>query len=369
MMTCNPKADAKATLPNLLDMSLLRTFADSRIEGSVSAVASSGKPWIMGETNSIACEGKAGVTDTFGQALYLSAQALQYASIGAAKIYLHQGATLLTRGGNAQQANQGTKDGTPSFSAYSLLYPVNSTSRGQQRANPGFASQLLLAEAIGTGNKSRILALDPPSGADARYFYAAAVYDESVPGGTGPARLILINTEPYTEQNEAPAGSSGFDASKFSRDNAVTFDFSSLLSAGSKAISSGSGNTNNKIQAKRLTAPYVDTKETHLVTWAGQSYKYAAPEGPVAIEDLSSASGKITLRNSEAVLVFLRGDPFVAEGSDETNSGASTGASHGTQAGNPETKSSAAAPLAYSLATSWLAVITATTAAVVVAVF
>jgi hypothetical protein len=46
------------------------------------------------------------------------------------------------------------------------------------------------------------------------------------------------------------------------------------------------------------------------VTWAGQSFKNAKPHGKEVIETV--AGGVVKLRDSEGLLVFLRGKPYSA---------------------------------------------------------
>lgn len=52
---------------------------------------------------------------------------------------------------------------------------------------------------------------------------------------------------------------------------------------------------------KRMTAPGLDTLDSALVTWAGQSYKSGGPCGALDIERVKG--GKVKVRGSEAVLV------------------------------------------------------------------
>lgn len=52
---------------------------------------------------------------------------------------------------------------------------------------------------------------------------------------------------------------------------------------------------------KRMTAPGLDTLDSALVTWAGQSYKSGDACGALDIE--RAKGGKVKVRGSEAVLV------------------------------------------------------------------
>lgn len=193
----------------------------------------------MGEANSVACEGKPNVTDTFAQALFTTAQEMTYTTMGASRFFLHQGATLSRPGENT--TNKPTPDGTPSFSAYSLLYPVDSESRGKHRVNPGFVSQLFMAEAFGKHGKTRFARLEAPQGIDPARFFGVAVYDEHS-SKKGPSRLLLMNTTPYSVNSTEPAGN-------------WSLDVSGLIHPAQK-----------KVVAKRMTAPYVDELDTAKVS-------------------------------------------------------------------------------------------------------
>ena len=70
--TCDPERAALATIPNILNHTSLVEYAQTEIEPSARAALNSGKPWVVGEFNSIACSGAPGVSNTFGGlSLYL----------------------------------------------------------------------------------------------------------------------------------------------------------------------------------------------------------------------------------------------------------------------------------------------------------
>ncbi|KAI1387456.1 glycoside hydrolase superfamily [Hypoxylon trugodes] len=58
----------------------------------VAAADKAGAPLVMGETNSVSCSGKSGISDTFGAALWGVDYVLMGASIGIKKTYFHLGA-------------------------------------------------------------------------------------------------------------------------------------------------------------------------------------------------------------------------------------------------------------------------------------
>jgi hypothetical protein len=56
-------------------------------------------------------------------------------------------------------------------------------------------------------------------------------------------------------------------------------------------------------KVKRMTAPGLDSKDAGAATWAGQSFMNGTPSGEEVVEGLQE--GKVTVRGSEAVLVFF----------------------------------------------------------------
>lgn len=58
----------------------------------VAAADAAGSPLVLGETNSVSCGGRSGISDTFGAALWGVDYVLMAASIGIEKVYFHLGA-------------------------------------------------------------------------------------------------------------------------------------------------------------------------------------------------------------------------------------------------------------------------------------
>lgn len=64
----------------------------SQYAPQVAAADAAGAPLVMGETNSVSCSGKSGISDTFGAALWGVDYVLQAAALGFRKVYFHLGA-------------------------------------------------------------------------------------------------------------------------------------------------------------------------------------------------------------------------------------------------------------------------------------
>ena len=62
--TCDPARAALATVPNILNHTELTRYAEEEIYPSAKTVLDAGKPWIIGEFESIACSGAPNVSDT-----------------------------------------------------------------------------------------------------------------------------------------------------------------------------------------------------------------------------------------------------------------------------------------------------------------
>lgn len=271
--TCDPTRAALATLPNLLNHTHLAFYADTEILPSALAALESGRQWVVGEFNSVACSGQPNVTDTFAQALWVVDTELIYAVRNASSVHLHQGATLVFQ--SSDQVNQAGEDGKPGFSTYDFVYPQISAKRGVARALPSFVAQLFLAEAFWGGEAGyRVAALPTPDGVDGDGFAGYAFYDAST---GGLAKVALLNMKPlYTEDRRG-----------------LKLNLSSLLDDAA---------TTHRATVKRLTAPKVDEKDSDKVAWAGQSFTNGTAHGRVQVKRLGH-DATIFLRDSEAALI------------------------------------------------------------------
>lgn len=277
--TCDPARSALATTPNLLNHTGNVLYADEEIVPSAQAALNSGKPWIIGEFNSIACSGQPNVSDTFAQALWTVDTELIYAVRNASAVYLHQGATLVFQ--SSQQSNTAGDDGSPGYSTYDFLYPRTSSKRGEQRILPGFSGLLFVVEAFARSG-TRVRALETPEGISEDYFSSYAFYDES----GSISKLALINMRPYFSNS--------------TEDYSVEINVAQPTALGRFWVAP-------RAWVKRLTAPFVDEKDAGNVTWAGQTFEQGVGQGEVVVEEVGP-DGVVKVRGSEAVLVFFDED-------------------------------------------------------------
>ncbi|KAF8680486.1 Glycosyl hydrolase family 79 C-terminal beta domain [Rhizoctonia solani] len=264
--TCDPARNAKATLEALVNHDNITAYLDLW-KPQIAAARGVGKEFVIGEYSSISCSGKQNVSDTFGQAMWLSDTILYAASLNVSRLYMHQGATLVLQ--SSQQAN------SPGFSWYDLWYPVQSERYGAPRASPSYVAYLLIAEAVGKSGRSRLALIRDSSLPSTLAVYA--IWDPSS-RTDGIARIIILNMS-LRRQNVAA-------------DEAltVTVDVSKYLRRGSPAA-----------KVKRMTSPGVESKDSGRVTWAGQSYSAGVPVGTEVVERLNA--GKVNVRGSEGVLI------------------------------------------------------------------
>lgn len=287
--TCDPERNALATTPNILNHTGNVLYADEEIVPSAQAALESGKPWIIGEFNSIACSGQPNVSDTFAQALWTVDTESIYAVRNASNVYLHQGATLVFQ--SDEQSNSAGDDGSPGFSTYSFLYPRSTSKRGEQRVLPGFSGLVFLAEAfakVGT----RVRALEMEGLGD--YFSSYAFYEEGK-----VSKLALVNMRPYFQNS--------------TEDFEVEVNVSQPRALGRFWVSP-------RAWVKRLTAPHVDEKDAGNVTFAGQSFAAGTGSGEVVVEEVG-ADGIVKVRGSEAILVFFDEDEAFGREKSQGNDG------------------------------------------------
>lgn len=278
--TCDPERLVLATTNNILNHTELLRYAIDEIYPSASAALEVGKPWAIGEFNSISCSGRPNVTDTFAQALWVLDADLIYASLNASSVHLHQGATLVFQ--SDQQSNEAGDDGSPGFSTYSFVYPRDSSRRGRARALPSFVAQLFMAEAFSVPD-TRVRTIDAPEGVNSERFSAYAFYvDDRLD------KLALVNMQPYYANS--------------TEDYSVSFRLPDAKGKSGRKGHKGRGH--GAVSLKRMTAPHVDEKETSKSTWAGQSFENGTAVGDVEVEHVGD-DRIVTVRGSEAVLVFF----------------------------------------------------------------
>ncbi|KIY44025.1 glycoside hydrolase family 79 protein [Fistulina hepatica ATCC 64428] len=279
---CDAAEVAVATLPNLVNHTRLAMYLDlwqPRIRTLREVIGP--ETFNIGEFNSVSCAGKDGVSNTFGQALWLLDTAFYAASINVAKVFNHQGGPLTLQ--SSTQLNHG------GLSLYDMWYPVENIN-GPEQVFPSYSAYLMIAETIGFSDDLRIAELYPGRQANGSnitpefgdtsdgqlvvygFWSAAEVHY--------PVKFAVLNLQIYnsTETN-------------ITRPD-VTVDLKAFLHS-SRSI----------LEVRRLTAPGADVKEANVTTWTGQSYPYGLPVGDIQVE--SVIGGNVIVEASSAVLVTV----------------------------------------------------------------
>ncbi|EGN98916.1 glycoside hydrolase family 79 protein [Serpula lacrymans var. lacrymans S7.3] len=280
---CDPTRAAVATLPNLVNHTRLAQYLDLW-QPRIHSVREQLGPdsFLIGEFNSVSCSGRANVSNTFGQAMWLLDTTLYAASINVSRVYVHQGGPLALQ--SSTQLNHG------GLSLYNLWYPVDNQN-GPIQVFPAYSAYLFVSEAIGYSRSLKIANIFPGRQANGSTITTAggdisagqiSVYgfwDElENPNLDYPSKLALLNLEIYNQTETTP------------RPN-VTIDISAFLPF-----------KNQEVTLRRLQAPGADVMTSNLTTWAGQNFASGVASGPLVEEIIST--GKVEVEASSAVLVY-----------------------------------------------------------------
>ncbi|KAH7027895.1 uncharacterized protein B0I36DRAFT_328162 [Microdochium trichocladiopsis] len=195
--TCDPARWHRMRL-DLLSNHTALWLNVSQYAPQVAAADVTGHPFVMGETNSVSCGGRSGISDTFGAALWGVDYVLTAASVGIEKIYFHLG-------GNSEYS---------SFTPLGYPYKNETLEAG---IRPGWYAHYFLAHVVrplvrgggaGAGERFEIAGLPSANSSSLSGF---AVYgtppiaslNSTKPGG---GSTTAPRTRRATEQQQQPAG-------------------------------------------------------------------------------------------------------------------------------------------------------------------
>ncbi|CAO1637467.1 unnamed protein product [Sympodiomycopsis kandeliae] len=88
---CDAVRKARLSLDLLVDHSVIYKNLSQFIPQEKAARTAGGAPLLLGETNSVSCSGKSGISDVFGTSLWMVDYALTAASIGIEQLFFHLG--------------------------------------------------------------------------------------------------------------------------------------------------------------------------------------------------------------------------------------------------------------------------------------
>ncbi|KAI1211299.1 glycoside hydrolase superfamily [Annulohypoxylon truncatum] len=247
------------------------------------AAEAAGAPLVMGETNSVSCGGKSGISDTFGAALWGADYVLTGATIGVRKTYFHLGAQ----------------------SEYSAFTPKayelkNETLGAGIRAN--WYGHYFIAKVVqGGGEELSVAALPGANSSDLSGF---AVYGGGAAGNATKElkKLVFLdmgiwNGTEGLSNNSTLKATDGTFFSQGARPNA-TITVSTPWAAGSK------------VGVTRLTGPGTNAKSgvaVSGVTFDAQTGEKVGQEVEETLQVGQNGVVEVSLRRAEGVLLGIAG--------------------------------------------------------------
>lgn len=142
-------------------------FVDSYRSAS-SEAASYNKPIVLLETNTASCGGFPGLSNAFASTLWATDVAMQFASINFTNMMLHVG-------------------GQHEYYNPFVPPPTNESSYHQWTIGPIFYANLIVAEALGSSDRARVIDLVANGGSE--YTPAYGIYDDH----GNPEKILLLN--------------------------------------------------------------------------------------------------------------------------------------------------------------------------------
>jgi len=247
-------------LQDLMTKSTIRGNVSS-FSPDVVAVKAQGLDYVFGETNSLACHGTPGVSNTAGAALWTLDYTLFASQIGISRLHFHQGVGYKYNLIQPATLTRSILDGSP------LSQPL------APHVQPQYYAAIIAGEAIGTT-------------------------------GSSMATELTIN-------NDFVSGYAFFEDGKLKR--AVLINSQAFLSTSTGARTSvkvalsftGSGSAPKTVEVKRLKINHAD--DASGLQWAGQTFETsdAKPIGSISSQTVN-ANSVIELSETEVVLLTFK---------------------------------------------------------------
>ncbi|KAH7383955.1 hypothetical protein BKA66DRAFT_549380 [Pyrenochaeta sp. MPI-SDFR-AT-0127] len=223
-------------------------------EGAAAYSVSKGLPYVIGETNSIACQGLAGVSDVFGASLWSIDYALYAAAINVSSIYWHMGT------GYRYAAWQATQNGTTAPGPRPLYY-----------------GNLFIATALGGANKQVVTVVNTTTLA------GYAIYSASRPRHRSELQsIVLVNLEI-------------FNSTATSAEKRPSVDFQ---------LPDNCGGKDSKPNVRRLSAAGAEVKDG-----ISFSKRTVSLNGKIDGKEITErvVGNTVTVKASEAIIISFRG--------------------------------------------------------------
>lgn len=234
---------------NLMNRTAL--IENMKYHASASAyTVSKGLPYVIGETNSIACQGLAGVSDVFGAAVWSVDYALYAASLNVSSMYWHMGT------GYRYSAWQATQNGTTSPGPRPLYY-----------------GNWLVATALGNSDAQVVPIINTTS------FAGYAIYSSNRHRPELKS-IVLVNMEV-------------FNSTSISATQRPSIDF---------ALPTNLAGKNSKASVQRLTASGAEARDG--ISFAGRTVALDGTIGGYKSKEWVS-NGVVNVKASEVVLISI----------------------------------------------------------------
>ncbi|KAM5531319.1 hypothetical protein V8D89_015034 [Ganoderma adspersum] len=229
-------------------------------EADIAETHRRGLTYILGETNSIACHGAPGVSNTAGAALWTIDFTLQAATLGIKELFFHEGIGYKYNFMQPISLNRSIVNGSP-------LDPP-----APPHIQPPFYGGLVVNAFVGSTGTSALVELDVGDTDVSGY----AAFEEGV-----LVRAVFVNLHAWLLSSTGDRPSVHVD----------------LGFAGGDFLLQ-----DRRASLKRLVIDHAD--DTEGLIWAGQSYENSkvSPEGRLVTEEVDLGEG-FDIRSTEAVLV------------------------------------------------------------------
>ncbi|KDR78761.1 hypothetical protein GALMADRAFT_209155 [Galerina marginata CBS 339.88] len=246
-------------LQNLMDKASIRGNLTS-FNPDIAATKAKGLDYVMGETNSYACHGAPGVSNTAGAALWTLDYALFGPQIGISRLFFHQGV-----GYKYSMIQRVTLTRSP-LDGSTLSSPL------PPHIQPQYYAAIIAAEAIGNSGNTRAVEISINNSFISGYaFYV----------GNKLTKALFINSQAFLTTSSGARGSTQ-----------ITFGLT------------GSG-APTRMTVKRLSIPHADA--TSGLTWGGQTFETSDGKvsGSVQVTTANVSDG-FSIQETEAVLVTFQ---------------------------------------------------------------
>ncbi|KAG1725351.1 glycoside hydrolase family 79 protein [Suillus paluster] len=245
----------KAMLQDLMTKSYIRGNI-SMFSPDIEATIANGLNYILGETNSMSCNGASEVSNTAGAALWLLDYSLYATQVGISRLHFHEGVGYKFNLIQPVTLDYSILDGSP-------IAPL------APHIQPPYYAAIIVAEAIGSSGTAQVVEI----AIDENNVSGYAFYEH----GT-LSKAVFINTIAY------------FSGAGARTSTHIDFSFT------------GSGHTVKEMSVKTLKIGYAS--DTNHLTWGGQTYETSdgIVSGPLTLEILPISSG-VDLQETEAILV------------------------------------------------------------------